>query len=234
MKTFISNLLLAMAFFTLLLILFVYAILPIITNQGETVRVPDVSEMLPETAANLLHNKKLSYEVEDSVFEEELKANVVVSQHPQPGKKVKINREIDLVVNKEIPPKVKMPNLENKSLELARYNLNTAGLALGEISFKPFYADSLVLEQLHHGEPVQAGTMIHLTTAIDLVVGYQSEESVLMPDLQGMDIEEVENRLKQYVLILNTPDDKYGKADRQYPTANTSVNKGSLVEVIFE
>jgi len=234
MKKFISNLLLATVFFLLLFILFVYAILPMITNQGETVNVPDVSTMQPEAAANVLRQNNLNHKIEDSVFEEELQAKAIVSQYPEPGDKVKVNREIDLVINKEIPPTVDMPELINKSFELARHNLESAGLELGKVIYKPFYVDSLVINQLQEGQLVPAGTRVHLTTAIDLVVGYQSEKSILMPDLRGMSLDEVKNKLEQNELILNTPKDTYGVVLRQYPRANTSINKGSLVEVIMD
>lgn len=234
MKKFISNLLLASVFFLLLLILFVYAILPIITNQGETVNVPDVSTMQPEAAANVLKQNNLSHNIKDSVFEEQLQAKAIVSQHPEPGDEVKVNREIDLVINKEIPPSVDMPSLVNKSFELARHNLKSAGLELGNVIYKPFYVDSLVIEQLQQGQPVSAGTRVHLTTAIDLVVGYQSEKSILMPDLRGMSLDEAKNKLELNELILNTPKDINGVVLRQYPRANSSINKGSLVEVIMD
>lgn len=234
MKKFISHFLLATVFFTLLLILFIYAVLPIITHQGETVKVPDVTKMQPHAAAKLLQRQDLNYEVEDSVFEENMQANSIVSQHPEPGDEVKIKREIDLVINKEIPPKVRMPRLVNQSLELARYNINTVGLTLGEIKYKPFYVDSLVIEQLHDGRPVTEGEKIHLTTPIDLVVGYQSEEGVVMPDLRGLPLEAARNKLEQYDLILNVPKNKYGAVVRQFPVAKARVKKGSLVEVMLE
>lgn len=233
MKKFFSNLLLAVVFFIFSLILFVYAILPIITRQGETVKVPRVTAMQPEAAANKLKNYDLKYEIDDSVYEEAMKANAIVSQDPQPGDKVKIKREINLVVNKEVPPEVKMPSLVNMSFELARYTIETAGLTIGKVTYKPFYADSLVLKQLKAGKTISPGTNVHLTTAIDLVVGYKTDETVLMPDLTNMPLAEARQKINQYQLILNLPKDKYGEVQRQYPYAGTSISKGSLVEIIM-
>jgi len=231
MKKFISNFLLAIVFSLFILVLFVYMVLPVITNQGETVSVPDVSSMSPAAAAHELSRYNLKFEIEDSTFEEHLNNRAVVSQYPEAGKKVKVNREIDLIINKVVPPDVKMPQLVNKSLELARHSLKGLGLNLGEIKFKPFYADSLVLQQRYNNRHITKGEPIPITASVDLVIGITSDKTILMPDLNNKGLDEVRKIIENNQLILNEPQDYSGEVVRQYPMPNSSVRRGSLVEV---
>jgi eukaryotic-like serine/threonine-protein kinase len=72
-----------------------------------------------------------------------------------------------------------MPKLVDRSLRQATSILETYGLEVGELVYKPDMCMNCILEQKLDGEDIEAGTRIRKGSVIDLVVG-QGLGSVLV------------------------------------------------------
>ena len=87
-KIFLKNLLIAMASAIGLLVL-IFIALKLYTHHNRSVTVPDFSDLPVEDAARYIAQRKLRYEVFDSVFVAERDRGVVIDQHPGAGSQVK-------------------------------------------------------------------------------------------------------------------------------------------------
>jgi beta-lactam-binding protein with PASTA domain len=165
--------------------------LPIITNHGETITVPDVRGVSADDLDDFLESRDLRYEVTaDSGYSASLPPLAVLKQFPLPNAKVKGNRKVYVTLNAENPPLVRMPKLVGGSVKNAQLVLKTYDLALGEIEYVPDLALNYILEQLIDGQPIEEGEKIAKGTKINLKVGDGlGKQSLEAPNLIGLDIE---------------------------------------------
>lgn len=225
--------------FTVLLLFFFYIYLPGTTNHNETITVPDLIGTSFDQIDDLLTNRDLRYEVvEDSGYSENYDPEVILSQNPKGGAKVKENRKIYLTLNANVPPKVRMPNLVNTDLLNADDILASNGLKRGEISYVPDRRVNAVIAQTMEGEDVEAGTMIYKGSTIDLVIGDgEGIKSFPTPDFLGKTYEEVKFQIEasglkldevNFVLNDTVPPRRVYK---QRPPVGAIIQTGDLIEL---
>ncbi len=142
-------------------LIFFYGYLPAKTNHGESVTVPDLEGIHISAVDEFLTNRNLQYEVSsDSGFTEDYAPLTILKQYPLANSKVKENRKIYLTLNASTPPKVKMPRLIDGSVKNAQIVLQSYGLEVGHIRYKPDLAENAVLEQLYKDDKIEPGTFI--------------------------------------------------------------------------
>ncbi|MEX2380154.1 MAG: hypothetical protein WD530_05390, partial [Vicingaceae bacterium] len=95
----------------------------------------------------------------------------IIEQDPVEGYEVKHGRKIYLTVSAYAPPQISMPDLNDMSLRQATTLLETFGLEVGELTYKPDVCANCILEQFYEGEEVHAGMSIPKGAVIDLVLG---------------------------------------------------------------
>lgn len=212
------------------------------TKHGETIDVPDMVGMSINDLDALVSEKKLRYEIIDSIYDKKAKKGVVVRQDPDKGIKVKENRTIYLYVTAVLPPKVPMPKLQDKSLRQAVAIIETYDLRLGKTTFKADQCANCVLEQKVKGKKIDPGTMIEKNTVIDLVIGKGlSDEQVGVPNVLGLTLREAQAALAEAglnegaVSFDGAPDSLRARVYRQYPFASkeSSVNVGRSVDLFL-
>ena len=212
--------------------------LPKVTQHGETITVPNLEGVAYAQLDEYLTARNLRYEVNDSTFTTEYPPLTVMKQHPKPGAQVKENRKIFIALNAENPPLVKAPRLIDSSVKNAQLVLQSFGLELGEIEYKPDLAANAVLEQHFNGKPIEEGTSIPKGSKIDLVVGDgKGEQTFETPNLMGMDLEEAEFVAKGSGLQMG--EIRYEKAAdktpntvlRQIPPAGARARVGEIVDL---
>ncbi len=191
----------------LLISVFIYAGMLIFlrhyTHHSETLPVPDVRKLPVREAGKLLQDKKMRWQVSDSVYLTSVKPGTVVNQNPEPGFKVKENRNVFLTINALAPEKVKMPNVVGVSLRQAKTMLESQGLTIGKMTYVPDIAQNNVLKQLYKGREIGKGTEIVKGSEIDLVLGRGlSDERTSVPDLLGSTLSEARDNLTKYSLNL--------------------------------
>lgn len=205
------------------------------TRHGESLTVPDITGLKMEDAEKLLAAKKLKFIVTDSLFFEDKPKNSVLDQNPSPQSKVKEGRIVYITLNSNKAPLVNMPNLIDVSLRQAQVMLQSAGLKVGRLIYKPDIAQNVVLEQLYGNSQTLAGAKIPKGSVIDLVLGDGlGQGDVSLPDLTGMTLEEARNLLSSSALSVGSvvyqgsiKDSTSAKVFRQTPPFAEGVMVGS-------
>lgn len=219
--------------------LFLKVYLPLYTNHGETVSVPDLSGYEYLEASELLENSGLQYEISlDSGFSTELPALAVLKQIPEANSQVKSGRKIYLTLNARNAPLIKMPNLVNMPLKNVQEILSNIGLERGDIVYVPDIGINVVLEQRYRGVSVREGFEIPKGARIDLVVGDgMGNQLLLVPDLTGLEEEEGEFLILGSGLRIGnknysaTDSVAPGKIFLQAPPAGSEVRTGDLINI---
>lgn len=161
------------------------------TKHGESITVPDLKNLTLEQTEQILKNKQLKFQIMDSTYIAGKLPLTVLEQSPEALSKVKQNRTIYLTVNSIIPPSVKMPNLKDVSLRQATLILESYGLKVGELIYKPDLAQNAVLEQQISGVPIAPMTSVNKGSVIDLVLGNGLGNTLVsLPNLVGYKLEE--------------------------------------------
>ncbi|MEM6815216.1 MAG: PASTA domain-containing protein [Bacteroidota bacterium] len=187
------------AHFAVIIMIIVFAVififytwLPVSTNHGETITVPNVIGLTLEELDDFLGKRNLRFEVtEDSSYSVNAVPLEILRQVPEPNTKVKENRKIYVTINAKNPPKVRMPKVEDLSLKSAQMTLKSYDLKLGEIKYVPDVFWGVVHEAQMNGREVLEGEFIEKGSVIDLVAGngYGNTE-FRSPTLTGLVLEE--------------------------------------------
>ena len=214
------------------------------THHGEALLVPDVTGLMRDEAGKLLLARKMRCQVSDSVYVSSVRPGAVVNQNPEPGSKVKENRNIFLTINALAPEKIKMPNVVDLTLRQAKTTLESQGLTIGELIYVPDIAKDYVLKQQYRGEEIRRGTEIIKGSAIDLVLGLGlSDETTPVPNLLGNILPDARNILTKYFLnfgvidydqsVITSVDSLKAFIYRQRPDAsvNAVLQLGATVDV---
>lgn len=219
--------------------LFLKIYLPIYTNHGETVSVPDLSGYGYEEAIQILETAGLHYEVSaDSGFSTEHPTLGILKQIPAANSQVKNGRKIYLTLNARNAPNIKMPNLLNMPLKNVQEILANIGLERGEIIYVPDIGTNVVLEQRYRGMPIEEGTEVTKGSKIDLYVGDGNGNQVLfMPNLIGMELTDAEfliigSGLRVGRKTFNLTDSiAPGKVYLQSPRSDAEVRVGDMIDL---
>ena len=182
----VRNVLLAIAFISGLLII-VNIILNAATQHGKEISVPDFTNMTFSEARETANIAGVKVGISDSVYVRRMQRGAVFSQNPEAGSRVKKGRMVHLTINAVVPQKVTMPYLVGYSMRQAKAELNSRGLSLGRLIYVSDMATNNVLRQLYDEHEIKAGVPIESGSAIDLVVGLNSEDSrTYAPNVIGM------------------------------------------------
>lgn len=203
-KDFLKNLGLAIAI--AVIILFATLLwLSIFTRHGQSKPVPDLYGLSIEEAKKTVNGNKMRFEVIDSVYTNVVPRGHVLEQNPPAGAEVKKNRRIMVIINAFKPEMVEMPDLLELSKRQAIALIESSGLELGKLNYKPDLTIDYVLEQLHNGKAVEPGDSIQKGSLIDLVLGKGlSNRKTPVPDLVGLGIGAARDRILASSLNIGT------------------------------
>jgi eukaryotic-like serine/threonine-protein kinase len=188
------NLLYALGILIFFLV-FTMSCIRIYTHHGKSYTVPDFSNMTMEEAIPKLKDKKLRYEIIDSIFIADKVPGVIIDQHPKGGLLVKKNRKIFFTINASAPDKIQMPNLIGITLREGRARLESFGLVLGKLSYRYDISKNVILEQRINGRIKNPGDSVSKGTEIELVLGKGlADEKARVPDLIGLTIPQAKEK----------------------------------------
>lgn len=180
----------------IILVLIFFGSLSWLTGYGKYEKVPSVISQNMVAAKQTLEAKGFDVVVQDSVYIDSFAKQAVVRQLPEAEATVKQGRTIYLTINRMIAPQVEMPSLAGFSIKSAEMYLQSLGLKLGDVSYKPDIARNSVLEQLIGDEPVKPGTKIPIGTVINFVLGSGvGGNEINVPSLVGMTLDEARSYL---------------------------------------
>lgn len=232
----------AIAFVSITLVLyFILKWLNVYTKHGETISVPDLKGMNIVEAMDLLDDQGFKYVI-DSIYTDQAEPNSVYEQEPEANALVKENRTIYFTVVSGSAPTVKLPDLIDVSLREAQAILESYGIKVGRLIYKPDLAQNAVLGLQYKGKDVGKGFVISKGDVIDLILGDgYGNLKVEIPNLIGLSYDEALFVLQGSKLILGAVifdgiknDTLNALVYRQSPESSTDtlVNKISQGETI--
>lgn len=213
-KTVLYNFLIALAMLIVLLLLVQWS-LKSYTRHGELIPVPDLKGKALEQSIKLLDEKGLDYKVIDSTFNVKFPPLAVVEQTPKSGTNVKNSRTIYLTINATNSPTIEVPDLIGRSsMKYAKMQLESYGLTVGEIIYKPDpHLNSLIGLEIN-GRPVTKKMKVPVGTVVNLILGDGLGNAMLtVPYLIGLRYEEAEFKLRGYSLGVGAVVVKEGVSD---------------------
>ena len=194
-KTFVKHFLLASV--SALLILWIgFKLFGVYTQHGTTYTVPDFSGQSIFALNDFVKDKKIRYQVIDSIYDPKQKPGIIIRQDPEEETQVKENRIIYLTVTSVLPPQIEMPKLVDRSLRQAIAMIESYGLKANQPTFVPDPCKNCVLKQLFNGKEIAPGTRLKKGSKIDLVIGKgTTSETVTLPDCLGLTFCDAKNKL---------------------------------------
>ena len=185
-RYFLKQLVLA-ASLSIVIVWVVLRMLDAYTLHGRRIVVPELDGLLLEEAKDVLLDKRLRYVVNDSIFDSSRERGSIALQDPAPGTEVKRNRTIYLTTVAVLPEMVPMPDLTDLSRRQAMSLLETHGLKVGRIEYRPDIARNAVLEQKFKDGIIEPGSPVAKGTSIDLVLGEGLGENIaIVPFVIGL------------------------------------------------
>lgn len=187
------------------LILLFFGSLQWVTGFGKSERVPSIVGQNAVAAQKILEEKGFQVALQDSVYVDSIPKLAVVKQSPEADAIVKKGRTVYLTINRMVPPQVEMPNLIGFSIRSAEMYLQSLGLKLGYVNYKPDIARNAVLEQLYADQNIKPGTKITLGSTIDLILGSGVTGAEMeVPNLVGLTLNEAKSWLSSISLNLGS------------------------------
>ena len=146
--------------------------LNVTTNHGEFVTVPDLKGKSLETVEIELNDNDLRMEIQDSAnYNPNYPKYSVIEQNPVAGAQVKENRKIYLILNPSGYRKVEVPNILKRTFRQAKPQLEALEFKIGNITYIDNIGKDVVLGLKHKGKTLKPGTLLPLTSTIDVVLG---------------------------------------------------------------
>lgn len=195
-KTFLANSVLAVVFFAVL-VGGTQMFLRSCTHHGEAIAVPNLNGMSLSEAEILLMDAELAFKVIDSAeFNPNIPLGAVIDQYPAEGALVKSGRQILLTINPFTVHKIELPNVIDKTLRRAVYDLESKGFVVGERIYKPDLARDVILGMQVDETDVKPGDKYVRGTVINLLVGTGiGDERIVVPYLRWLTAEEAKTKL---------------------------------------
>ena len=170
-RIFIKQLFISVVIFaliTLISIIFLF----FYTGQTNYIKVPDLYGLNMSDVEKIIGEKKLNFEVSDSIFyDPAISPNTVVSQTPIKDKEVKKKRKIYLTINPSDFSNVIFPDLIQLTKRAAISQINALDLEMGSIEYVDNIGKDVVLEVKFNDSMIKSGQLIPKKSKIDLVLG---------------------------------------------------------------
>ncbi len=206
--------------------------------SSEEVTVPDVKGKQLALARQILEDGRLRVNVAET-YDASVPAGQVVSQDPDPGRSVKVDRLVTIYVSKG-GEAIEMPDLVGLTKSAATERIQKLGLNLGSIYEKE--SDSEPGTVVSH-DPA-AGTKIVRGQNIDLVVSRggssreEKNEKVTVPDVRSASLDvaraSLEGRgLQVGSISYQTSNQAEGTVVSQSPSPDTEVEQGESIDLVI-
>ncbi len=176
--------------------LILYVWLPLYTNHDQQIEVPSLERLTVEEAQELLEERDLQLEIQDTNYKANFKPGVINRQEPKANSFVKENRRIYVSINAFEVPKISltskmMEDLENKGLEVVKSKIKEFGFEQGEIIYVPGKYQDYVLNTICRNDTLRVGDKLAKGSKIDILVsdGKLIEEEKEEEEIEKQEIE---------------------------------------------
>jgi eukaryotic-like serine/threonine-protein kinase len=175
------------------------------TRHGQARPVPNFVGLTMQQTRTLARKSRLRYQIIDSVYTTTVQRGCIAEQNPKPGFKVKKWRNIILTINAFHPEMVAMPNLVDLPLRQAKALVESTGLEIGQLKYRPDLSIDVVIDQQYNGRNIREGDSIQKGSVVDLILGKGlSNQRTEVPYLLGLKLEPAKNKILISSLNLGT------------------------------
>lgn len=197
------------------------------TLHNQTITMPNLTGYHTSELDNFTSDNSLEYIIIDSVFEIGASKGSVIDQNPKPGVQVKLGRKVYVTINANAPKKIQFPDLQDVTLRQASAVLETFGIKVDSLKYRPDQCVKCVLEVLMDTTSIKPGTIVPMGSSVVLVLGSGlSNEYIDVPVLINFSLTAAEKKLKEMGLNLgafnyedceSAEDTAKAKVFRQFP-----------------
>lgn len=206
---------------------------PVLIHSQETVKMPYLIGKKIGEAERVLSNLDLNLARVNELYSEQFESGTIINQSPRGGQTIKKGRDVYLTVSKGVA-QVEVPYLIGQNIRNARFLLKNQGLEIGIITYindERYGVDTVISQTPFPNAKVSYGK------TVDLVVSRGSIYQVKVPFLEGLNLENALNLLKESELevgnITYSENQTYlpNTVLRQGISAGELVNKGSKIDL---
>ena len=223
------------AAFFLGILIFNSIILPGLVGRGDVVIVPDLEGQSLGFAEERCSEAGLAVMVVGNRYSDDVPEGYVIQQDPAPDEGLKGGRTIRVTVSSGRKMEV-VPDLVNRSLRQAELLLESARLRRGRVAriFDHEAGENLVLST----SPLP-GSEVPRNSEVDILLAMRGEPlEYLMPDLVGMDLPFVKDRLERLGfqvsrIVTRRESDKFPNTILSHdPPAGSLIKEGGAIELV--
>lgn len=216
------------------IVIFNSIIIPKLVGRGDVVLVPEVRGLSVESARAKCVNSGYNLKITARKHSARIPEGAIISQVPQPDEGLKERRTIQVVVSLG-QKMIVVPDLKGESLRQAWLTLQALGIRKGKVSriFSHYNSKNSVT-----GSSPCAGSEVPVGSEVDLLFSvYGISRTFIMPDLVGMDMPFVKDRLEKLGFIIGRVVNRRAENDfpnailAQSPVAGSSIKEGESVEI---
>ncbi len=210
------------------------------THHGEAVVVPNLQGLYVEEAQVILEQDELYPLVIDSIYVKDKPLGTIVEQIPEPNSFVKKDRSIFLIVNKRSVNMIPFPDVYDVSVRQAQALIQSLGLNVAGVIYKPSEFKDLVIDVTHNSQHVAAGTRLPEGTSVILMVGSGLGDAVTtIPYLVGKSYQEARSIIIASLFTVGSVNyDVYPDGDedayiiyKQSPSPRTQASQGKYIDL---
>jgi eukaryotic-like serine/threonine-protein kinase len=170
---------LALSFLIIYLVLYVW--LPNYTNHDQQIEVPSLEGLSIEKAEELIEEKDLRLEIQDTVYKANFEPGTINRQEPKSGSFVKENRRIYVSVNAFEIPKVEiteklLADLKNTNLATTSSVIKQIGCEIGDTIYVLGRYPDYVVNTIFNGKALSLGTKVARGSKLDIEVSDGKEK----------------------------------------------------------
>jgi serine/threonine-protein kinase len=199
------------------------------------VPVPSLIGLTEEVAKETVENLGLKFSVKDEIYNSEFAEGLVINQSINEGQELREKFPIEVVVSLG-ERLVKIPDLTHKYSNESIVILKENDLVEGDVTYE--FNDTIPWGLVIRQVP-EAGTMVKEDTEVSYVLSKGPEvEYILMPDLLGKHIDDVQNTILERGFAIGEitykPSDEVGMdlvLYQSYPSG-TEVEMGTIINLI--
>jgi beta-lactam-binding protein with PASTA domain len=209
-----------------------YYIMPIVVRHSRTIEVPYLKNMSLTKAKSFLTNLDLQYVIIDSVNSIEVAKGFIVSSDPPAKEEVKVGSVIKLVISKG-PRKVRLPNIVGLSRKEALDSLDAYGITNRVFINYPVQEKRLDKRVVKTKPAIEDS--IPEGSILTIYLGTIKRKVFLMPNLNGMRLDEARAEIAKYGLTLGEVKRAAGEPDvviQQSPSPGIEVTFGDYVKLV--
>lgn len=216
-------------------VIFNSIILPGLVGRGDVVIVPDLEGLSLGLAEERCGDAGLAVMVVGNRYSDDVPEGYVIHQDPSPDEGLKGGRTIRVVVSSGCKMEV-VPDLVNRSLRQAELLLESARLRRGRVArvFNHEEGENLVVST-----SPSPGSEVPRSSTVDILLAMRGEPlEYLMPDLVGMDLPFVKDRLERMGfqvsrVVTRREGDKFPNTILSHdPSAGSMIKEGGAIELV--